>query len=283
MPVTVGEVRVSYVSHENITDSEASSNTPISTGELDLTTRDEVDLPVTIAALHECSECHEQFRSKSGLGQHIRHKHPCLANERRIQAAKADIERKRAARTSSNTIVASNSAGQGHRAWTDEEVSLLLELESEFKGVKFIKKAISEHLTSKTLIQISDKRRALAKTAQRARPPVREKSITEQYATPIQGSQQGPSQEDWKAAINLEGGSLVGESAEVLLRLVEGEDSESCYSSLLDKIAQLFASPVRKGNSKKRQGGRTRSSGRPVGKRASHKADMYRKHQQLYR
>lgn len=100
MPVTVGEVRVSYVSHENITDSEASSNTPISTGEPDLTTRDEVDLPVTIAAHHECSECHEQFGSKSSLGQHIRHKHPCLANERRIQAAKADIERKRAARTS---------------------------------------------------------------------------------------------------------------------------------------------------------------------------------------
>lgn len=41
--------------------------------------------------------------------------------------------------------------------------------------------------------------------------------------------------------------------------------------------------PFRKGNTKKRQGGRARACGRPVGKRASHKADMYRKHQQLYR
>lgn len=61
-----------------------------------LTTREEVDLPVTITALLEWSVCHEQF--KSGLGEHIRHKHLSLANERRIQARKADIERKRAAR-----------------------------------------------------------------------------------------------------------------------------------------------------------------------------------------
>lgn len=166
---------------------------------------------------------------------------------------------------------------------TDEEVGLLFQLESKFESVKFINKAISEHLKSKTLKQISDKRRALATTAQRSRPPVKEKSAMEQTATPTQGSQQGPSHEDWRAAINLEGGPLVGESAEVLLRLVEGEDSESCYASLLDKIARLFASPVRKGSSKKRQGGRARASGRPVGKRPSQKADMYRKHKQLYR
>lgn len=115
-------------------------------------------------------------------------------------------------------------------------------------------KAMSEHLTSKTLKQIKGKKHALATTAQRARPPVKEKSVTEQTATPNQGLQQGPSNEDRKAAINLEGGPLVGESAEVLLRLVEGKDSESCYASLLDKTAQLFASPVRKGGSKKRQG-----------------------------
>lgn len=58
---------------------------------------------------------------------------------------------------------------------------------------------------------------------------------------------------------------------------MEGKDSKSCYASLLDKTARLFASPVRKGGSKKRQ-----ACGRPVGKRVSHKADMYRKHQQKY-
>uniref|UniRef100_K1PSD2 Uncharacterized protein n=1 Tax=Magallana gigas TaxID=29159 RepID=K1PSD2_MAGGI len=35
--------------------------------------RDEKDSPVTIAALHECSVCHEQFKTKRGFGQHIRH------------------------------------------------------------------------------------------------------------------------------------------------------------------------------------------------------------------
>lgn len=75
---------------------------------------------------------------------------------------------------------------------------------------------------------------------------MKEKSITEQTARVKQGLQQCPSQEDWKAAINLKGGPLVGESAEALLRIVEGEGLESCYSSLLDKVAKLFASLVRK-------------------------------------
>lgn len=56
----------------------------------------------------------------------------------------------------------------------------------------------------------------------------------------------GPQSRDWRAAINLEGGPLVGESAEVLLRLVEGEDSESCYSSLLDKIATYRSDRIHK-------------------------------------
>lgn len=66
---------------------------------------------------------------------------------------------------------------------------------------------------------------------------MKEKSITDQTARSKQDSQQCPSQEDWKAAINLKGGPLVGEIAEALLRIVEGEDLESCYSSLLEKVA----------------------------------------------
>lgn len=65
MPVTVDELRVINVSHEDITESEATSNAPPSTWKPDLTTRNEVD--VTIAAVHECSVCHEEFESKSGL------------------------------------------------------------------------------------------------------------------------------------------------------------------------------------------------------------------------
>lgn len=69
-PVIVDDLRESAVNHENFTDSEAVSSVS-STGDLDLTTQDEVDLPVTV--LHECSMCHKNFKSKSGLGQHIRH------------------------------------------------------------------------------------------------------------------------------------------------------------------------------------------------------------------
>lgn len=75
---------------------------------------------------------------------------------------------------------------------------------------------------------------------------MKEKSITEQTARSKQDSQQCPSQEDWKAAINLKGGPLVGEIAEALLRIVVGEDLESFYSSLLEKVAKLFASLVRR-------------------------------------
>lgn len=163
VPVTVGEARVSNVSHENITDSEATTSAPLSTGDPDITSRDEKDSPVIIAALHECSVCHEQFKTKPTYSSH-----PFLANGRRIQTAKAGIERKRTAWASFKIIAASNAnVVQSHVVWTDEEVSLLLALESEFEGVKFINKAISEHLTNKTRRQIKDKRRTLAVAAQR--------------------------------------------------------------------------------------------------------------------
>lgn len=63
----VDEARVINVSHENITDSEATTNAPLSTGDPDITSRGEKDSPVIIAALHECSVCHEQFKTKPVL------------------------------------------------------------------------------------------------------------------------------------------------------------------------------------------------------------------------
>ena len=43
-----------------------------------------------------CEVCEATFDTKTGLGQHIRHRHPKLANEKRIAAVEADILRKRA-------------------------------------------------------------------------------------------------------------------------------------------------------------------------------------------
>lgn len=126
--------------------------------------RDEKDSPVTIAALHECSVCHEQFKTKRGFGQHIRHilfwQTDGASRQRKLASSvneQPEPALKSLPRQTSGVV-------QSHVVWTDEEVSLLLALESEFEGVKFINKAISEHLTSKTP---EDKRRTLAAAAQR--------------------------------------------------------------------------------------------------------------------
>jgi hypothetical protein len=43
----------------------------------------------------QCEECKASFPSKIGLGQHIKHMHPCLANQNRLAAVQKDINRKR--------------------------------------------------------------------------------------------------------------------------------------------------------------------------------------------
>ena len=68
-------------------------------------------------------------------------------------------------------------AASGKGCWANEEVSRLLELEEQFKGVKQIYMAISQLLTSKTHKQIGDKRRQLAA---RKTPAIRELARTKQ-------------------------------------------------------------------------------------------------------
>ena len=101
--------------------------TPPTTGVAETGDRDENDSLGTV----KCDVCSATFESKSGLGQHVRHCHPNLANELRLQAAKKDIERKRAAKKGEQAKqclpIAASSKGKG--CWTDEEVSRLLELE----------------------------------------------------------------------------------------------------------------------------------------------------------
>lgn len=104
---------------------------PSSTGVPDLTTRDEMDLPVTITALHGYSVRHEQFNQR----------HSTRENEQFDRAPKPY-----------------NFAGQGHRAWIDNKDIFLIELQSKFKGVKFTMKAILSTLRVK---QFSDIRRIL--------------------------------------------------------------------------------------------------------------------------
>ena len=44
---------------------------------------------------YDCEVCQERFPTKIGFGQHIRHRHPDLSNQKRIAAVETDIERKR--------------------------------------------------------------------------------------------------------------------------------------------------------------------------------------------
>ena len=53
---------------------------------------------VADSADYACEVCQKRFQAKTGLGQHIRHRHPDLADQKRIDAVEADIERKRRAR-----------------------------------------------------------------------------------------------------------------------------------------------------------------------------------------
>ncbi|KAL8572732.1 hypothetical protein ACOMHN_030314 [Nucella lapillus] len=75
--------------------------------------------PVPITHPHKCPECPSGFTSKIGLGQHIRHKHPKVANDKRIQSIQDDILRKRSSRSLASAAD-STGAPQRGKIWTEE-------------------------------------------------------------------------------------------------------------------------------------------------------------------
>lgn len=91
----------------------------------------------------KCPECDTVCPNEAGLGQHIRHRHP-----KRIAAVRADVERKRKERkekppkTLTNLIAIAKAKGK----WSDEEIALLLELETKHANVRCINKAIASEL-----------------------------------------------------------------------------------------------------------------------------------------
>ena len=195
--------------------------TPPTTGVAETGDRDEKDSLGTVNA-HKSDVCSATFESKSGLGQHVRHCHPNLANELRLQAAQKDIERKRAARKGEQAkqCLPNRRIQQGQNCWTYEEASRLLELEEKFKGEKRINMAISQLLTSKTHKQIGDKRRQLAA---RKTPVIREQARTEpRQAAPVTGQIHTPNIHEYWEHCQTSGGSLVGESANCVWGTLRG-------------------------------------------------------------
>ncbi|GCC19337.1 hypothetical protein chiPu_0018329 [Chiloscyllium punctatum] len=81
-----------------------------------------------------CSMCDQRFFTQPGLGQHERHRHLILRNEKRLKPAPK----------------VKGKPGRSDRVWSQEEVALLRELEVRFARCKFINKSITSILKTKT-------------------------------------------------------------------------------------------------------------------------------------
>ena len=110
-----------------------------------------------------CEVCEAAFGTKPGLGQHIRHRHPKLANEKRM-AVEADIQRKRAAR---RKVAEEKPTKPRGNVWSFQEEMELMALCEKYSGERHINKAIEKELRTKTAKQISDKRRTLSLQAKK--------------------------------------------------------------------------------------------------------------------
>jgi len=129
---------------------------------------------------HSCTECPAKFKTKIGVGQHIRLRHPNVANERRIQAVKLDIERKKRARetarenkTRTTTLAAEAApiasvtgevtAVRKRTMFTAAEDEIIIKLNAQYAGNKKIKinVMIAESVPGKTYKQIGSRRKCL--------------------------------------------------------------------------------------------------------------------------
>ena len=93
----------------------------------------EPDLPF------RCGVCRRQFASARGLGQHERHEHPAVWNERR-QAGKTMTTR----------------LPRGY--WSEVELLILWEMEESFSSDPRLNQLIAENLPGKTTTQVADQR-----------------------------------------------------------------------------------------------------------------------------
>lgn len=249
---------------------------------------------------YACEVCSSRFPSKIGLGQHIRHKHPDLANTKRIEAVKHDIERKRKNRREKAEAAkppnSSNSLKAGKGTWTQEEVDLLIALEIKHHGARFINKEISKELKSKTGKQIADKRRTL-RTQQVSAPSSQSKgsgpktrarkTITQAPESENNDIRAETRKALFKDAIIKDGPSdLVGDSAETLFRAAS---DDLAYKESERATIQLLRDRCKPPDKQSGRASGTERTGRakakrkpPKGKRAQEKAKAFKTDQFLY-
>ena len=259
---------------------------------------------VADSADYACEVCQERFQAKRGLGQHIRHRHPDLANQKRIDAVEADIERKRRARREEAAARASGPPSRQSDKpkkgilWTPEETDLLVALNIKYHGERYINKAIEKEMNGKTSKQISDKRRAMglidsdpkskpARASTRATAPKRQAGGSRTSETGIEQLEHEPEVRDmrplFREAIELEGPcTLVGDSAETLLRAVRDDASyQETEKIVIDLLKERCKPPENK--RPKRKMDKVNQKGKPPkGKKAKEKAKQFRTDQYLF-
>ena len=259
---------------------------------------------VADSADYACEVCQKRFQAKIGLGQHIRHRHPDLANQKRIDAVEADIERKRRARREEATSKASKPSSRQTdkpkkgNLWTQEETDLLVALNIKCHGERYINKAIEKEMNGKTSKKISDKRRAMglidsdpkskpARASTRAAAPKRQAGGSKADEPGIEQLDQEPEVMDmrpcFREAIELEGPStLVGDSAETLLRAVRDDGSYQESEKIVIDLLKERCKPSENKRTTRKMGKANQKGKPPKGKKAKEKAKQFRTDQYLF-
>jgi len=201
-----------------------------------------------------------KFKTKIGVGQHIRLRHPNVANERRIQAAKLDIERKKQARVTARenktrtttltaeaapiaTVTGEVTAVRKRTKFTTAEDEII-RLNAQYAGSKKINVMIAESVPGKTCKQIGSRRKCLGliNSASNTLTPAPEPSTVgcdlQQRALqkPTESTLDRTAFED---ACNIWGSEkLTGTSAEIPTKAIHGEYRESEMQQLLATLKE---------------------------------------------
>lgn len=124
----------------------------------------------------QCEVCESSFKTKIGLGQHRRFRHPIEANLKRIASRQEDIERKRQLRKTARAETLAKTAGaetlatekeimgpNRSKLWSLEEDAILIRLNEDLKGARYINRDIERAnvLPGKSARQIQSRRKVL--------------------------------------------------------------------------------------------------------------------------
>jgi hypothetical protein len=230
---------------------------------------------------YQCQECETSFKSKIGLGQHIRHMHPCTANQRRLEAVQKDIDRKREKRKKDREELESKQQQRKRPGlWTEEETKLLEELCKKYEGARYINVEIAKEMPGKTNKQISDKRRALAAERSKMKNKKAQESSSNQTTSSTNDfsrlKRTDLPKESYRNYIITEGGDLIGNAAECLLKAIENEDYTEHLEKLMEEIMNICK--------KEKNGDNKKKKGKTKGKKHANKTKLnkYREQQRLY-